>query len=161
MKIGELAKRSGLSAHTIRYYEKIGLLPYASRDRSSRRDYDASILSWIAFLRRLKTTGMPIRDMLRYARLREGGGGTDAERRALLETHRDRVRAQVADLQACLLTLDAKIAGYAAPRQASPERTDDDDAPPHERRTPEPRTPEHGTPEQRREPARARPARAR
>ena len=57
MKIGELAKRSGLSAHTIRYYERIGLLPYADRDQSSQRDYDASILIWIAFLGRLKTTG--------------------------------------------------------------------------------------------------------
>lgn len=65
MKICELAKRSGLSAHTIRYYERIGLLPYADRDRSSRRDYDASILVWIAFIGRLKTTGMPIREMLR------------------------------------------------------------------------------------------------
>ncbi len=54
MKIGELAKRSGLSAYTIRYYERIGLLPYADRDRSSRRDYDPDILVWIEFLGRLK-----------------------------------------------------------------------------------------------------------
>ena len=54
MKIGELAKRSGLSAHTIRYYERIGLLPYADRDRSGQRDYDASILTWIDLLGRLK-----------------------------------------------------------------------------------------------------------
>jgi DNA-binding transcriptional MerR regulator len=50
MKIGELAKRSGLSTYTIRYYEQIGLLPYADRDRSRRRDYDISILTWIEFL---------------------------------------------------------------------------------------------------------------
>lgn len=73
MKIGELAGRSGLSAHTIRYYERIGLLPYADRDRSRQRDYDASILTWIDFLGRLKTTGMPIREMLRYAALRDEG----------------------------------------------------------------------------------------
>jgi DNA-binding transcriptional MerR regulator len=113
MKIGELAKRSGLSAHTIRYYERIGLLPYADRDRSSRRDYDASILTWIEFLGRLKATGMPIREMLRYADLRERGAGTEAKRRELLDQHRARVRAHVAELQACLLVLDAKIAGYA------------------------------------------------
>jgi DNA-binding transcriptional MerR regulator len=113
MKIGELAKRSGLSAHTIRYYERIGLLPYADRDRSSRRDYDASILTWIEFLGRLKATGMPIREMLRYAALREKGTGTEAQRRELLDQHRTRVRAHVAELQACLLVLDAKIAGYA------------------------------------------------
>lgn len=118
MKIGELANRSGLSAHTIRYYERIGLLPYAVRDRPSRRDYDASILVWIEFLGRLKTTGMPIREMLRYAALRERGPATAAERRALLEAHRKRVRAHVAELQACLLVLDIKIAGYAGPDQS-------------------------------------------
>jgi DNA-binding transcriptional MerR regulator len=114
MKIGELAKRSGLSAHTIRYYERIGLLPYADRDQSSQRDYDASILIWIAFLGRLKTTGMPIREMLRYAALRESG-------------------VHVADLQACLLVLDTKITGYAGPD----ERTQAyDEIPPQRQRKP-------------------------
>ena len=102
MKIGELAKRSGLSAHTIRYYERIGLLPYADRDQSGQRNYDATILTWIAFLDRLKTTGMPIREMLRYAALRERGVGTEAERRTLLEQHRARVRDHLNELQACL-----------------------------------------------------------
>jgi len=130
MKIGELARRTGLSAHTIRYYERIGLLPTADRDRSHQRDYDASILVWIEFLGRLKTTGMPIREMLRYAALREQGDGTAADRRRLLEDHRAGVRAHVADLQACLLVLDAKIAGYAGDN----ERMDRADATPPERR---------------------------
>lgn len=117
MKIGELARQTGLSAHTIRYYERIGLLPYADRDRSRQRDYDASILLWIDFLGRLKTTGMPIREMLRYAALRQRGDSTEAERRTLLEQHRERVRAHVADLEACLLVLDTKIAGYAGAEQ--------------------------------------------
>lgn len=113
MKIGEVARRSGLTAHTIRYYERIGLIPYADRDRSGQRDYDASVLVWIEFLDRLKTTGMPIRDMLRYAALRAGGAETEAQRRSLLEQHRERVRTHVAELQASLLVLDTKIAGYA------------------------------------------------
>ena len=114
MKIGELARLSGLTAHTIRYYERIGLLPYAARDRSSQRDYDASILTWIEFLGHLKATGMPIREMLRYAALRQGDKATEAERRHLLERHRERVRTNLAELQANLLVLDTKIAGYAA-----------------------------------------------
>ncbi|WP_456632293.1 MerR family transcriptional regulator [Bradyrhizobium sp. URHC0002] len=141
MKIGELVRRSGLSAHTIRYYERIGLLPYADRDRSSHRDYDASILTWIEFLGRLKSTGMPIREMLRYAALREQGNGTEAERRELLEKHRERVRAQVDELSACLLVLDTKIDGYVDAKK----RIKDYDA----------------TSEQRRKPAGARQARAR
>lgn len=121
MKIGELAKRTGLSTHTIRYYERIGLLPHADRDQSGQRDYDASILIWIEFLGRLKTTGMPIREMLRYAALRENGVCTEAERSDLLEQHRERVRAHVAELQACLLVLDTKIAGYAGMKQRMKE----------------------------------------
>jgi len=113
MKIGDLARRTGLSAHTIRYYERIELLPHASRASSQHREYDASILSWIDFIGRLKTTGMPIRDMLRYARLRERGPATEDDRRILLEEHRAKVRAHVAELQACLAVLDTKIAGYA------------------------------------------------
>ncbi|MFN5449722.1 MerR family transcriptional regulator [Bradyrhizobium sp.] len=124
MKIGELAKQSGLTPHTIRYYERIGLLPRAARDHARQRDYDATILSWIEFLGRLKATGMPIRDMLRYAELRARGVATEPERRRLLERHREAVRAHVAALQDCLLVLDGKIAGYAG----SSERTNDDDA---------------------------------
>jgi DNA-binding transcriptional MerR regulator len=117
MKIGELAQRSGLTAHTIRYYERIGLLPYADRDRSRQRDYDSSILSWIEFVGRLKTTGMPIREMLGYAALRDRGAATRSERRELLERHREKVRTHVAALQACLLVLDSKIAGYLHSKQ--------------------------------------------
>jgi len=120
MKIGELAKRAGLSGHTIRYYERIGLLPRAQRDRSNQRDYDAAILDWIAFLGRLKTTGMAIREMLAYARLRAAGAATAPERRALLERHRAAVRRRVAELQASLLVLDQKIAGYASATEDEP-----------------------------------------
>ena len=133
MKIGELAKRSGLTAHTIRYYERIGLLPYADRDASHQRDYDAAILTWIEFVGRLKATGMPIRDMLAYAALREAGAGTETERRELLEQHRDRVRLQLAQFAASLIVLDTKIAGYAG----APTRINEyDTAPPERQRKP-------------------------
>ena len=132
MKIGDLAKRSGMSAHTIRYYERIGLLPYADRDRSGQRDYDAAILDWLDFLGRLKTMGMPIRDMLRYADLRAQGSGTEAARCELLESHRDRVRAHIADLRDSLRVLDTKITLYKEMEQ----RTDPHDAPPSPNRKP-------------------------
>lgn len=141
MKIGELARRSGLSAHTIRYYERIGLLPRADRDDGGRRDYDASILIWIEFLGRLKTTGMPIRDMLRYAGLRDLGEQTGPERRALLEDHRIAVRSKVAALQACLLVLDTKIDGYVDTElrtqneRRHPKTRDDDTAGARQART--------------------------
>ena len=112
MKIGELSKRTGLSAHTIRYFERIALLPPADRDASGQRDYDESILVWISFLMRLKTTGMPIREMRQYAELRALGGQTGDARRALLERHRDKVRQQLAELEASLLVIDTKIETY-------------------------------------------------
>jgi DNA-binding transcriptional MerR regulator len=121
MRIGDLARLTGLSAHTIRYYERIGLLPSAPRS-AGQRDYDHSVLVWIGFLRRLRTTGMPIREMLRYARLRAEGDGTLAERRALLVAHRAKVRAHRTELEACLRVLDTKIAGYGDP---NPEEADD------------------------------------
>ncbi|WP_089176360.1 MerR family transcriptional regulator [Bosea sp. AS-1] len=132
MKIGELARRSGLSTHTIRYYEQIGLLPYADRNQSRHRDYDASILVWIEFLDRLKTTGMPIREMLRYAALRAEGAGTEGQRRDLLKRHREQVRAHVAELNACLLVLDAKIDGYVE----TEKRIETDDADQRRQREP-------------------------
>ena len=113
MKIGDIAKHTGLTAHTIRYYERIGLLPFAPRDSTGQRVYDASVLTWIEFLGRLKTTSMTIQEMLRYAQLRAQGAATGQERCALLAAHRDNVRIRVAELQACLVVLDTKIAGYA------------------------------------------------
>lgn len=123
MKISELARRTGLNAHTIRYYERIGLLPPPDKSASGHRDYDHSILSWIDFLGRLKATGMPLREMQHYAELRLQGEGTEAARQALLERHRLRVRTNLAALQENLLVLDRKIAGYAA----SHERTHEDE----------------------------------
>lgn len=127
MKIGELAHRTGLSVDTLRYYERIGLLPRPPRAASGHREYDASVLTWIEFLQRLKTTGMPIAGMLEYARLRDRGPETARARRRLLEAHRERVRAHVAELQSCLAVLDAKIAGY--PGDAEVETNDDDTHP--------------------------------
>jgi DNA-binding transcriptional MerR regulator len=123
MKIGTLARKSGLSTHTLRYYERIGLLPYADRDRSGQRDYDDNILNWIEFVGRLKTTNMPIRDMLRYAEFVGLGDQTFRQRREMLEKHRDRVRDHLAELNACLRVLDKKIAFYTEAQ----ERTRDDD----------------------------------
>ncbi len=108
MKIGELAKRSGLSAYTIRYYERRLAAPMPDPRPLEQARFDAEILIWIEFLGRLKTTGMPIRDMLRYAALRKQGDTTVPERQAMLETHRDQVRDRVAELQQCLLVLDQK-----------------------------------------------------
>ena len=132
MKVGDLSRRTGLTAHTLRYYERIGLLPWASRGSSKQREYDGSILPWIEFVGRLRTTGMPIRDMVRYAALRSQGIASVAERETLLSRHREHVRRHVAELHVCLSVLDSKIASYGA--QDRMEKADDADA--HRNREP-------------------------
>lgn len=122
MKIGDLARKSGLSAHTIRYYERIGLLPYADRDGSGHRDYDDAALRWLEIFSRLKTTGMSLRNMLHYAELARAGDQTFAARFALLRDHRQQVAAHIEELQACLRVIDTKIAIYGSAQ----ERTDND-----------------------------------
>jgi DNA-binding transcriptional MerR regulator len=109
MRIGELAKRSRLSVHTIRYYEAIGLLPCPGRDQSGKRSYDASILAWIDFIARLKAAEMPIKEMICYADLWQRGPATAAQRRKLLEQLRERVRDRIAELKSCLGVIDTKI----------------------------------------------------
>ncbi|PLW75797.1 MerR family transcriptional regulator [Cohaesibacter celericrescens] len=112
MKIGDLANLSGLSVHTIRYYEKVGLLPPAHRDTGGQRQYSSEIAGWLRFLRHLKSTGMGISDMVRYAQLRAKGTETAQERRQMLEIQRDKVVQQIALLQSTLPILDKKIDIY-------------------------------------------------
>lgn len=122
MKIAELAHRSGLTAHTIRYYERIGLMPPADRDGAGHRDYGADTLIWIIFIGHMKAAGMPVQEMLRYARLRQQGPGTGPQRAEILRRRRDLVADQIATLKATLSVLDIKIAGYDAERTENADR---------------------------------------
>ncbi|TYB67735.1 MerR family transcriptional regulator [Nonomuraea sp. PA05] len=117
MTIQEAAQRSGLSAHTLRYYERIGLIHSVGRNSSGHRDYAEEDLRWLEFLTRLRTTGMPIADMCRYAELRRMGPETAGERRRMLELHRDRVSSRIAQLSQDLEVLDYKIDNYRRGRQ--------------------------------------------
>ncbi|MER5320372.1 MerR family transcriptional regulator [Streptosporangium roseum] len=112
--IQEASRRSGLSAHTLRYYERIGLIHEVDRAPNGHRTYAGPDLDWLDFLIKLRATGMPIADMCRYAELRRRGPETVAERRRMLETHRERVRAQIAQLTGDLGVLDYKIDFYSA-----------------------------------------------
>lgn len=111
MKIGEMADRTGLSANTLRYYEKKGLIR-VQRDRYQRRVYSEQDVAWVQFIQRLKETGMLLRDIRRYAELRYQGDSTLAERLAMLKHHREYVLAQQRKWQEHLEKLDKKIAIY-------------------------------------------------
>ena len=113
MMIGELARHSGLSADTLRYYEKIGLVPPPLRDAGGRRVYDAAALRWLGFLERLKATGLGMRERIRYAELRvRPGVASVRERREMLEHHREKVAADLQRLTDTLALLDDKVALY-------------------------------------------------
>ena len=111
--IGEVVARTGLSAHTLRWYERIGLLEHPARSHSGQRRFSDRDLSWLDFLGKLRLTAMPVADMVRYAELRRAGDSTAAARRDLLKEHREEVRQRIADLQATLLIIDSKIDMYA------------------------------------------------
>jgi DNA-binding transcriptional MerR regulator len=112
--ISEAAERSGLSAHTLRYYERIGLVRAPERGTNGHRRYTEEDLAWLGLLIKLRATGMPIADMLRYAELVRQGPGTAAARWELLLGHRAKVAARIAQLQADLAVIDFKIETYYA-----------------------------------------------
>lgn len=113
LTIAEAAVRTGLTAHTLRYYERDGLLLGAvDRATSGHRRYTEQDLTWIVMVTRLRSTGMPIRDVRRYAELVRAGDGNEAERLALLQAHRERVEAQLAEVTGHLRAIDYKIALY-------------------------------------------------
>ncbi|CAB3755405.1 MerR family transcriptional regulator [Burkholderia puraquae] len=114
LTIGQVAEMTGLSTHTLRYYEQAGLLRAISRTAAGHRLYAPADLDWLAFVMRLKATGMPIAQMQAFAALRAQGESTFGARRSLLVTHRDAVRAHIAELQASLDVISDKIVNYEA-----------------------------------------------
>ena len=111
--IGEAAEKCGLSQHTLRWYERIGLLGTIERGGDGRRRFSDRDLDWLSLLIKLRATGMPVRDMQRYAELVRSGGG-EAERVELLKRHREEVRRALATQRECLKLLDAKISYYSS-----------------------------------------------
>ncbi|WP_309051756.1 MerR family transcriptional regulator [Streptomyces sp.] len=111
--ISEVAALTGLSAHTLRWYERIGLMPHVDRSHTGQRRFTERDLTWLAFVGKLRLTGMPVADMVRYAELVRAGEHTHPERRELLETTRRDVLARIAELRDTLAVLDHKIGFYS------------------------------------------------
>jgi DNA-binding transcriptional MerR regulator len=113
LTIAEAARRTGLTAHTLRYYEQQGLmLDLVERTDATHRRYGAGAIAWIGFLTKLRATGMPIRRMREYAHLVGAGEGNEVERLALLDEHRATVRARLDSLAGNLAEIEAKAAVY-------------------------------------------------
>ncbi len=112
LHIGELARRSGRSVHAIRWYDAQGLIPGVVRDGGGRRVFTERHIDWLALLDRLRSTGMSVADIGRYAALvRQGRAGVSGQRE-LLAAHRTQVAGALAEWQAALQVLDDKLAFY-------------------------------------------------
>ncbi|HEY1984750.1 MAG TPA: MerR family transcriptional regulator [Terracidiphilus sp.] len=108
--IQAIAARCGMTAHTLRYYERVGLIQPVWRARNGHRRYSEQDEKWLKFLKSMRTTRMPIREMRRYAALHNHGDNRVAEQRNILEEHCESLEKQIADLQAAhaLLTHNIK-----------------------------------------------------
>ena len=112
MTIAEVSKKYNLTADTLRYYERIGLLPPVPRTQGGFRDYDEESCRWIELMKCMRAAGVQIEALVEYVRLYQLGDSTREARKALLVEQRRQLLARMEDIQASLDRLDGKIAGY-------------------------------------------------
>jgi len=111
--ISQVAEITGLSTHTLRYYEREGLmLTPVDRASSSHRRYGDADVGWVEFLTKLRRTAMPIAEVRRYVELVRQGDLTTSDRLELLRQHRVSVLGEIAEMKKSLAAIDFKIALY-------------------------------------------------
>ncbi|MDX3195542.1 MerR family transcriptional regulator [Streptomyces sp. MN03-5084-2B] len=132
LTIADAARRTGVSAHTLRYYERAGLVvTRVDRTSGGRRRYRQLDLDWIRICTRFRATGMPIKTIRRYADLVAAGRGNEQERLTLLEEHRAEVLAKLTELEENLKQIDRKIGVYRGRLEAGDADRLWAPAPPH------------------------------
>jgi DNA-binding transcriptional MerR regulator len=113
MSIGQVAQRTGLSVHALRFYEREGLLVEpVQRAPDGRRRYSVSDVEWLDVCTKLRSSGMPLSAICRYAELVRQGAGNEHHRLALLRQHQESITAQIAALNSCLKMIDLKVKLY-------------------------------------------------
>ena len=112
LTIAEVAERTGVSAHTLRYYERIGLISAVERTGSGHRRYAAGDLDWVRLLSCLRDTGMGIRDLLRFVTAEGSEAATAEARLAVLEAHQEAIRARQRRMEETLALIGWKIERY-------------------------------------------------
>lgn len=113
LTIQEAAEATGLSAHTLRYYERIGLIHPIDREENTRRLYTPDDLGWINFLMKMRATGMSIREMQRYAQLQRMGDETLPDRVEMLKALHEQVEARIGELNENMRLVCYKIELYS------------------------------------------------
>lgn len=112
MTIAEVSKKYNLTQDTIRYYERIGLIPHVPRSKSGIRDFDETTCRWVEFIKCMRSSGMSIEILKRYVELFKKGEDTLEERKALLKEQRNELLKKQEDIQATIKRLDYKIKVY-------------------------------------------------
>ncbi len=112
MTIAEASKKYQMTPDTLRYYERVGLIPPVPRTAGGIRDYDEESCRWIEFAKCMRSAGLPIEALVEYVALFRQGESTFDARRALLLEQREQLMARLEELQAVLQRLDRKIARY-------------------------------------------------
>ena len=110
MTIAEASKKYGLSIDTLRYYERMGLIPPVPRGKNGNRNYDEEAFRWIELIKYLRAAGIPVKTLARYVALCQQGESTAGERKQLLVQQRELLFARMEELQRTLQRLDTKIA---------------------------------------------------
>ena len=110
MTITQVSQKYGLSQDTLRYYERIGIIPPVPRNKSGIRDYDEVSCGWIELMKCMRAAGVQIEALIEYVRLCREPGDTAAARREILLSQRALLQARVEDMQQALRRLDHKIA---------------------------------------------------
>ena len=112
MNIKNISKITGLSSHTLRYYEKIGLILHVKRDSRGHRDYSEEDVAWIEFLKRLKETGMQLSKIKEFAEYRYKGDSTIKNRLLLLKMHYSTIKQNINDMLKHKEKIEEKIKIY-------------------------------------------------
>ena len=112
MTIAEVSKKYGLSADTLRYYERIGLIPPVPRTKGGVRDYGEESCGWIELMKCMRAAGVQIEALIEYVKLFRQGDATMAARKAILVEQRDQLFARMAEMQSSLDLLNEKIDRY-------------------------------------------------
>lgn len=112
MNIKQVSEEKGISADTLRYYERIGLIPPVNRTNGGIRDYTEEDLRWVDFTLCMRSAGLSIESLTEYIRLYSAGDETILARRDLLMEESEQLAKKIADMQACQERLQKKIARY-------------------------------------------------
>ncbi|MBX3063526.1 MAG: MerR family transcriptional regulator [Anaerolineae bacterium] len=131
LTIQQVAEATGLSEHTLRYYERVGLIHSIERADNGHRRYTQNDIGWLDFLTKLRSTGMSIQEMQRYSELQRQGDATLRERVEMLKALRDKVERHMEELNANLKIIHFKIDIYSTiiNEQAQDQAQDDPCAP--------------------------------